>query len=72
MTSMFFAFLAKIGMALIALISMRIALAVFDKKVDVSFTNWINRMEEKHPDKLSLYYGLRMIAVAILFGLILS
>ncbi|MFK5882872.1 MAG: hypothetical protein QM489_00875 [Candidatus Izemoplasma sp.] len=71
-TSLFISVLAKIGLALIAFLAIRLSLYVLDQALDVSFKEWIQVMAKDHPEKLSLYYGMRLVAVAVLFGFILG
>lgn len=68
----FIAFIAKLALAGLAVVAMRLTLALFDRITDFEFKDWIEKMYKDSPDKLALYYGLRYIGVAIIFAWILG
>lgn len=72
MEGLFIAFIAKLALAGLAVIAMRITMAMFDKVVKFDFTDWLELMYKDHPEKLALYYGLRYVGVALIFAYILG
>ena len=72
MEGLFIAFVAKLALAGLAVIAMRLTLVIFDKVASFEFKDWLEMMYEKYPDKLALYYGLRYIGVGLIFAYILG
>lgn len=59
----------KIVLALIAFAGARLALLFLDRKLRFDFKNWLGKANDQ---AVSVYFGLRILAVCILFGLIIS
>ncbi len=59
----------KIVLALIAFAGARLALLFLDRKLRFDFKKWVGKANDQ---AVALYFGLRILAVCILFGLIIS
>lgn len=62
-------FAFKIAQALAAFFIARAGLAHLDKRLGFSFKEWLGNAS---PEAVSLYLGLRILAVCLLVGLIVS
>lgn len=61
--------LLKLIMASIALLAVMFGLSWFDKRTKLSFTSW---MKGATDETRAIYYGFRILAVCLLFGLVIS
>lgn len=61
-------FMLKLASALIAFLIARLALRNLDKAAGFDFKEWINNADDHAK---GMYFGARIIAVCLLFGIIL-
>jgi len=59
----------KIVLALIAFAGARFSLLFLDRRLRFDFKNWLGQANDQ---AVALYFGLRILAICILFGLIIS
>jgi hypothetical protein len=68
MFALFVATGAKIFLALMAFLAMRLSLSLLDRAQMFDFYQWLDKMEKNNPEMLVWYLGFRFLGIAILFA----
>jgi hypothetical protein len=66
---LFVSMLFKLVVASMAFVGVRIAISNMDKAFEISVKGWLNSAND---NARALYFGLRLCAVCLLFGMVFS